>query len=91
MRWVREVGKVPCRRRGRRATGPGLGQTTVFLFVSFMLHMLDPYFPLFSNMFEMLDVGVLVRFSQMFPDVLYTCSNIPAIPASADRSEGVIT
>ena len=41
-------------------------------------------------MFEMLDVGVLVRFSQMFPDVLYTCSNIPAIPASADRSEGIV-
>ena len=55
-------GKVPCRRRGRRATGPGLGQTTV-LFVSLMLHMLDPYSPLFSNTFEMLDFCILVRFS----------------------------
>ncbi len=27
------------------------------------LHMLDPYFPRFSNMFEMMDVGILVRFS----------------------------
>ncbi len=40
------------------------------------LHMLDPYVPLFSNMFEMLDFGILVRFSWMFPDVLYTCSHI---------------
>ena len=30
----------------------------------------------FSNMLEMLDFGILVRFSQMFLDVLYTCSNI---------------
>ncbi len=43
---------------------------------SLMLHMLEPYFPLFSNMFEMLDFGILVRFSYMFPDVLYTCSNL---------------
>ena len=27
-------GKVPCRRRRRRATGPGLGQTTVLVFPS---------------------------------------------------------
>ena len=33
------------------------------LWFSLMLHMLDPYFPLFSNMSEMLDFGILVRFS----------------------------
>ncbi len=36
-----------------------------FLFCSPMLHMLDSYCPLFSNMFQMLDY-----------DVLYTCSYI---------------
>ena len=38
-------------------------------------HMLDAYLPLFSNLFEMLGFGILVRFSWMFPDVLYKCSN----------------
>ena len=32
-------------------------------FMLFSLMLLDPYFPLFSNMFEMLDFGMLVRFS----------------------------
>ena len=31
-----------------------------------MLHMLDPYFPLFSNMFEMVDFGI---FGEVFVDV----------------------
>ncbi len=31
-----------------------------------MLHMLDPYVLLFSNTFQMLDFGILVRFSWMF-------------------------
>ena len=30
---------------------------------SLMLRMLDPYFPLFSEMFETLDFAILVRFS----------------------------
>ncbi len=34
-----------------------------FPLCSLMLHMLDPYFQLFSNMFELLDFGILVRFS----------------------------
>ncbi len=31
-----------------------------------MLHMLDPYVPLFSNTFQMLDFGIFVRCSWMF-------------------------
>ena len=57
----------------------------IFPWFPLMLHMLGPYFPLFSNTLEMLDLVILVRFTYMFPDALYTCSNIlPNYPKSID-------